>query len=71
MTKKHAHDPLNILGDGRPYVTTHLFHVTVAEDGEAIMEVTEEDVLTASERTKLVNVRPSKFDPPEDEVRNG
>lgn len=60
-------DPTNAKGDGKPLVTIELYALRTAKDGTAVLEVKDATRLTADERRELVDVRPSKFDPPEDE----
>ncbi len=57
--------PGNPDGDGKPYVTTELYNLRVAEDGQAILETQDASQLTDEEEFALLFVRPSKFDPPE------
>lgn len=54
-------------GDGKPYITTECHVMRVAEDGQAVLEIKDDSQLTLDEKRALVEVRPSKFDPPEED----
>ena len=61
--------PGNPDGDGKPYGTAGRHTLRVAEDGQAVLEISDSSGLTDDEKRALVPVRPSKFDPPEDNIR--
>lgn len=60
-------DSSNANGDGKLYVTMELHAMRSADDGQAVLEIEDDSQLTPDERRVLVEVRPSKFDPPEQE----
>jgi hypothetical protein len=56
-------------GAGTPqHVTQFWFSIDESDDGEALLTIPDgqEKLLNADEERALVEVRPSKFDPPED-----
>ncbi len=63
-TKRKLNNPD---GDGKPYGTLERHTLRVADDGQAILEIKDDSQLTFDEKKMLIEIRPSKFDPPEEE----
>ncbi len=59
-------EPDNTNGDRKPYTTTHRHNVVVADDGQAMLEVQDSSDMTDDEKSALIDIRPSKFERPEE-----